>query len=104
MTKQTLIIKDLHVEVEGKEILHGINLEFESGKVHAIMGPNGSGKSTLANTIMGHPNYKVTKGKILLTKNKKTSDITFWSADKRANAGVFLSFQYPSEVPGVNIN
>ena len=73
-------------------------------KYNCILGPNGSGKSTLANTIMGHPNYKVTKGKILLTKNKKTSDITFWSADKRANAGVFLSFQYPSEVPGVNIN
>ena len=95
-----LEIQNLHVEVEGKEILNNINLVFEEGKVHAIMGPNGSGKSTLAYTLMGHPSYKITKGKIIL--NNK--DITTASPDERAKAGIFLSFQYPSEVPGVKLN
>ena len=98
--KNTLEIQNLHVEVDGKEILHNINLKFEENKVHAIMGPNGSGKSTLANTIMGHPKYQITKGKILL--NGK--DFTNSSPDQRAKAGIFLSFQYPSEVPGVKLN
>ncbi len=97
---QVLEIKDLHVEVANKEILKGINLKFESNSVHAIMGPNGSGKSTLAGAIMGNPKYKVTKGKILL--NGK--DITESSVKDRADNGIFLSFQYPSEVPGVTIN
>ncbi len=99
-TTQKLEIQDLHVEVEGKEILHGISLSFESGIVHAIMGPNGSGKSTLANTIMGHPKYKITKGKILFNNQ----DITHSSVKERADLGLFLSFQYPAEVPGVTIN
>ncbi|MAG60301.1 Fe-S cluster assembly ATPase SufC [archaeon] len=97
---QTLKIKNLHVEVEGKEILHGITLDFESGNVHAIMGPNGSGKSTLANAIMGHPKYKITKGKILFNGQ----DITNYSVKERADLGLFLSFQYPAEVAGVTIS
>ena len=97
---RTLEIKDLHVEVDGKEILHGINLEFESNTVHAIMGPNGSGKSTLAAVIMGNPKYKVSKGKIILNGE----DITNASVKERADLGIFLSFQYPVEVPGVTIN
>ena len=105
-TKQTdnknnvLEIKDLHVEVDGKPILHGINLKFESNTVHAIMGPNGSGKSTLANAIMGNPKYKVTKGQIIYNDQ----DITNSSVKERADLGIFLSFQYPAEVPGVTIN
>ena len=94
-----LEIKDLHAEVEGKEILRGVDLEIDLGKVHALMGPNGSGKSTLANVLMGHPKYKVTKGKIILDGE----DITELEADKRAKKGLFLSFQYPSEVPGVSM-
>ena len=96
----TLEIKDLHVEIEGKEILKGVNLKLEKGKVHALMGPNGSGKSTLANVIMGHPKYKVTKGQILFDGE----DITEMSATDRARKGLFLSFQYPSEVSGVSIS
>jgi len=94
-----LEIKDLHVEVDGKEILKGISLTLESGKIHALMGPNGSGKSTLANAVMGHPKYKITKGKILLDN----VDITSEKADKRAKAGLFLSFQHPQEISGVRI-
>jgi len=95
-----LEIKDLHAEVEGKEILRGVDLEIDLGKVHALMGPNGSGKSTLANVLMGHPKYKVTKGKIILDGE----DITELEADKRAKKGLFLSFQYPSEITGVTLN
>jgi len=95
-----LEIKDLHVSVEGKEILKGINLKLDTGKINALMGPNGSGKSTLSNALMGNPKYKITKGKI--TYNSK--DITKLSTDKRAKLGIFLSFQYPSEVPGVTIS
>jgi Fe-S cluster assembly ATP-binding protein len=97
--KPDLEIKDLHVKVEGKEILKGVNLEIRKGEIHALMGPNGSGKSTLAYALMGHPKYKVTKGKILL----KGKDITKLSVDKRAKRGLFLAFQYPCEVPGVTI-
>ena len=96
----TLEIKNLHVEVDGKPILKGIDLIFESNTVHAIMGPNGSGKSTLANAVMGNPKYKITKGQLLLNGQ----DITNASVKERADAGIFLSFQYPSEVPGVTIN
>lgn len=95
-----LEIKDLHVEVDGKKILKGVNLKLEKGKVHALMGPNGSGKSTLANVIMGHPKYEITKGKILLNGE----DITELPSDKRAKLGLFLSFQYPSEIEGVTIS
>lgn len=94
-----LTIDDLHVEVDGKEIIKGISLNFEPGKVYALMGPNGSGKSTLAQAIAGHPKYKITKGKIILDGK----DITSEKPDRRAKAGLFLSFQYPSEVSGVTI-
>lgn len=95
-----LEIIDLHVEVEGIEIIKGVSLVFSPGKVHAIMGPNGSGKSTLANAIMGHPKYKITKGRILLDGK----DITEQKANLRAKAGLFLSFQYPAEITGVTIS
>ena len=93
-------IKNLHVEIEGKEILKGINLTLEKGKIHALMGPNGSGKSTLANVIMGHPRYKVTKGEILFDGE----NITELPPHERARKGIFLSFQYPTEVSGVTIS
>ena len=93
-------IKDLHVEVEGKEILKGINLIIEKGKINVLMGPNGSGKSTLANAIMGNPSYKLTKGSIIFDGK----DITNLSPDKRAKLGIFLSFQYPQEIEGVTIS
>tara|TARA_B100002003_G_C14141911_1_gene549041 strand:+ start:805 stop:1539 length:735 start_codon:yes stop_codon:yes gene_type:complete len=95
-----LEIKDLHVSIEDKEILKGVSLKLDLGKITAFMGPNGSGKSTLANVIMGNPKYKVTKGKILF--NKK--DITKLSPDERAKAGLFMSFQYPSEIAGITIS
>ena len=95
-----LELKDLHVEIEGKEILKGVSLKLETGKVTALMGPNGSGKSTLANVIMGNPKYKITKGKILFNKE----DITKWEPDERAKAGLFMSFQYPSEIAGITIS
>jgi Fe-S cluster assembly ATP-binding protein len=96
----TLEIIDLHVEVEGVEILKGVSLTFESGKIHALMGPNGSGKSTLAHTVMGHPKYVITKGKIVLDG----VDITEEKTNLRAKAGLFLSFQYPAEIQGVTIS
>lgn len=98
--KNYLEIKDLHVEIEGKEILKGVNLKLELGKVNVLMGPNGSGKSTLANVLMGHPSYKVTKGNIFLNGE----DITDMKADERAKRGLFLSFQYPIEVEGVSMS
>jgi Fe-S cluster assembly ATP-binding protein len=96
----TLEIKDLHVSVEGKQILKGLNLTIKSNEVHAIMGPNGSGKSTLSFAIMGHPKYLVEKGDILLDGQS----VLNMSTDKRAKAGLFLSFQYPSEVSGVSMS
>ena len=95
-----LEIKNLYVEVEGKEILKGVNLKFEKGKIHALMGPNGSGKSTLANVIMGNPKYKIIKGKILFNGE----DITNLNSNQRAKKGIFLSFQNPSEIEGVTIS
>ena len=92
-----LIIKDLYAEVEGKEILKGVNLEINGGETHAIMGPNGTGKSTLASVIMGHPKYKVTKGTITLDGK----DVLEMEVDERARAGLFLGMQHPAEVPGV---
>jgi Fe-S cluster assembly ATP-binding protein len=94
-----LEIKDLHVSVEGKEILKGLNLTVNQGEVHAIMGPNGSGKSTLAYALSGHPKYVVTDGDILF-KGKSILEMT---ADERARAGLFLAFQYPVSVPGVSM-
>lgn len=92
-----LEIKDLHVEVGGKEILKGINLTLNPGEVHAVMGPNGSGKSTLSYTLAGRSGYDVTGGSILFNGN----DLTELEPNERAAAGVFLAFQYPTEVPGV---
>ena len=90
-------VQDLHVSVEGKEILKGVDLVVNRGEVHALMGPNGSGKSTLANTIMGHPRYQVTKGRILF----RGEDIQHTTPDQRARNGLFLAFQYPTDIPGV---
>ncbi len=93
-----LKIEDLHVSVEGKEILKGINLEIGKGEVHAIMGPNGSGKSTLSYILAGRDGYNITQGRVLF--NGK--DLLEMSVEERAWAGVFLAFQYPVEVPGVS--
>lgn len=95
----SLEIKNLHVAVEGKEIVKGVSLVVRSGEVHALMGPNGSGKSTLANAIMGHSHYTVTDGKIFMDGR----DITTEKTHIRAKAGVFLSMQYPPSVIGLNI-
>jgi Fe-S cluster assembly ATP-binding protein len=92
-----LIIEDLHVSVEDKEILKGVNLEINGGEVHAIMGPNGTGKSTLAQAIMGHPKYEVTRGKVLLDGE----DVLEMEVNERALKGLFLAMQYPAEVSGV---
>jgi Fe-S cluster assembly ATP-binding protein len=92
-------IKNLHVTVEDKEILKGVNLSLEKGEVVAIMGRNGSGKSTLANVLMGNPKYVVTQGTILFDGE----DITSLSPDERAKKGIFLSFQHPQEIPGVTL-
>ncbi len=94
-----LVIKDLHVKVEGKEILKGIDLTVQKGQVHAIMGPNGSGKSTLANTLAGHPKYEITQGDIIYDGES----ILAWKADERARRGLFLAFQYPMAIPGVTV-
>ena len=93
-----LEIKNLHANVEGKEILKGINLTINAGEVHAIMGPNGSGKSTLAKVLAGHPQYEVTSGEVLY----KGRNLLELSPDERAREGVFMAFQYPIEVPGVS--
>lgn len=93
----TLEIKDLHVSIEDKEILKGVNLTINTGEIHAIMGPNGTGKSTLSSAIMGHPSYEVTKGEVLLDG----VNILELDVDERAKAGLFLAMQYPSEITGV---
>lgn len=97
MAEYTLDIKDLHVSIEGKEILKGITLTIKSGEFHAVMGPNGTGKSTLAAAIMGHPKYEVTSGSITLNGE----DVLEMEVDERARAGLFLGMQYPSEITGV---
>src|ERR1700756_3129855 len=96
----TLEIRDLHVSVEDKEILRGVDLTVKAGETHAIMGPNGSGKSTLAYAIAGHPKYTVTSGEVLLD-GESVLDMT---VDERARAGLFLAMQYPVEVPGVSMS
>ncbi|AMV81954.1 Fe-S cluster assembly ATPase SufC [Staphylococcus aureus] len=93
----TLEIKDLHVSIEDKEILKGVNLTINTDEIHAIMGPNGTGKSTLSSAIMGHPSYEVTKGEVLLDD----VNILELEVDERAKAGLFLAMQYPSEITGV---
>ena len=94
-----LEIKNLHATVNGKEILKGVDLTVKKGEVHAIMGPNGSGKSTLASVITGNPAFEVTKGKVIY----EGVDLLELSPEERAGAGVFLSFQYPVEIPGVSM-
>ncbi|SEJ83196.1 Fe-S cluster assembly ATP-binding protein [Bhargavaea ginsengi] len=93
----TLEIKGLHVEIEGKEILKGVDLTINTNEIHAVMGPNGTGKSTLASAIMGHPKYEVTAGTVTLDGE----DVLEMEVDERAQAGLFLAMQYPSEISGV---
>ncbi|WP_077300991.1 Fe-S cluster assembly ATPase SufC [Virgibacillus pantothenticus] len=97
MAGSTLEIKNLHVSIEDKEILKGVDLTIKGGEFHAIMGPNGTGKSTLASAVMGHPKYEVTEGSILLDGE----DVLEMEVDERARAGLFLAMQYPSEISGV---
>jgi Fe-S cluster assembly ATP-binding protein len=99
MSDATLVIEDLHVSVEDKEILHGLDLAVEPGRIHALMGPNGSGKSTLAYALAGHPRYRVTSGKVTF----RGEDVLGLTADERARLGMFLAMQYPVEVPGVSV-
>jgi Fe-S cluster assembly ATP-binding protein len=95
----SLTIENLHVRIDEREILHGVDLKVAKGETHALMGPNGSGKSTLANTIMGNPKYEVTEGRILFNGE----DLTEADPDERARAGLFMAFQYPSTIPGVSV-
>jgi len=94
-----LEVKDLHVEIDGKPILKGVNLIVNPGEIHALMGPNGSGKSTLSNVLMGHPKYRITKGHVLY----QGQDITALKTHERAKKGIFLAFQYPTAIPGVTV-
>ena len=94
-----LEIKNLHVSIEDKEILKGLSLTIKQGEIHAIMGPNGTGKSTLAYTLMGHPNYTVTSGEVLLDGE----NVLEMEPDERSRAGIFLAFQYPVAIPGVTV-
>ena len=97
MAQPTLKIEDLHVSIEGKEIVKGFSLEIKGGEIHAIMGPNGTGKSTLASALMGHPKYEITSGKVTFDGQ----DLLEMEVDERARAGLFLAMQYPSEISGV---
>lgn len=99
MGQSKLEIKNLHVSIEGKEIVKGLDLEVKTGEIHAIMGPNGSGKSTLAYSLMGHPRYEVDEGFVELDG----TDILELEPDERSRAGLFLAFQYPMEVAGVTV-
>ncbi|MBC8333820.1 MAG: Fe-S cluster assembly ATPase SufC [Anaerolineales bacterium] len=94
-----LTIKNLHVSIEGKEILKGVNLEIKKGEIHAIMGPNGTGKSTLAYAMMGHPSYEITEGEIIF----EGQNIVEMATDERSRLGLFLAFQYPVAIPGVTV-
>ncbi len=97
MGQSKLVINDLHVAIEEKEIVKGLNLEIKGGEIHAIMGPNGTGKSTLSSAIMGHPKYEITSGSVTLDEE----DVLEMEVDERARAGLFLAMQYPSEISGV---
>jgi len=97
MSQPVLKIENLHVAIEGKEIVKGFNLEIHGGEIHAIMGPNGTGKSTLASALMGHPKYEITEGKVTFLGQ----DLLEMEVDERARAGMFLAMQYPSEIAGV---
>src|SRR5579859_32860 len=98
-SSKVLTIENLHVAIDGKEILKGVDLTLRQGEVHALMGPNGSGKSTLSYALMGHPNYEVTEG----TATLDGMDLLALEADERAKAGLFLAFQYPTSIPGVTV-
>jgi len=97
--KPLLALHNVHVEVEGKEVVAGVSLDINAGETHAIMGPNGSGKSSLSNALMGHPSYKITQGEVFL----EGRSILEMSADERSRAGLFLAFQYPLAIPGVSV-
>ncbi|TLS38810.1 Fe-S cluster assembly ATPase SufC [Pseudalkalibacillus caeni] len=97
MSASNLKIENLHVSIEGKEIIKGLDLEINGGEIHAVMGPNGTGKSTLASAIMGHPKYEITEGTVTIDGK----DLLEMEVDERAKAGLFLAMQYPSEVSGV---
>ncbi len=99
MSQPLLEIRDLHVAVDGKPILKGVNLVINRGEIHALMGRNGSGKSTLAATLMGHPRYEVTKGEVFF----EGRNLLEMEVDERARAGIFLAFQYPVAIPGVSV-
>ena len=99
MAEPIFEIQNLHVAVEGIEILRGVDLLIHPGEIHALMGPNGSGKSTLANALLGSPDYRVTAGRVLF----KGEDVTDWPPDVRGKAGMFLAFQYPEEIAGVPV-
>lgn len=99
MSEQLLQINQIHVEIEEKEILHGVSLNINPGETHVLMGPNGAGKSTLGHVLMGNPKYHISSGNIIF----KGNDITGESTDKRARDGIFLSFQEPLEVPGLSL-
>src|SRR5918998_3490809 len=99
LMSKVLLIENLHVAIDGKEILKGVDLTLRQGEVHALMGPNGSGKSTLSYALMGHPNYEVSEGSVKLDGR----DLLGLEADERAKAGLFLAFQYPTSIPGVTV-
>ena len=99
MSSPLLSIENLHVSAGDTEIVKGLNLTINAGEIHALMGPNASGKSTLANVLLGHPDYEVTQGTI----RYKGEDIAEWTANERGQAGMFLGFQYPEEIPGVTV-
>lgn len=96
---QLLSIKDLHIAVEGTDIVHGLSLDIQEGGIHAIMGPNGSGKSTLVNALMGHPKYEIISGSVSF----KGQDLLAMEPSERAQSGLFLAFQYPKEIAGVTL-
>src|ERR1700753_4314608 len=95
----SISVQNLHASINGQEILRGLDIEFSRGEVHAVMGPNGSGKSTLAKVLAGHPDYEVTAGTVTMDGE----NLLALEPDERARRGLFMAFQYPSEIPGVTI-